>query len=135
MCTVCGQGYSPASLQSSSGGEKELRRLEPPDLNEAQQTIGGLRSNGCLVWWKFNILALLTSYGQLKLVDVSTMAVTDAPDRLQSLRGEPVHCSQLCFTSLSASRQAWWKPQLYFLHGHSIAFPHKVCRPVAVPAQ
>ena len=111
MCTVCGQGYSPASLQSSSGGEKELRRLEPPDPNEAQQTIGGLRSNGCLVWWNFNVLALLTNDGQLKLVDVSTMAVT-APDQLQSLRGEPVHCSQLCYMIRSASTRAWWKHQL-----------------------
>ena len=83
-------------LQSSSGSEKELHRLDPPDTKEGQQTIDALRSNGCLVWWNVNTLALLTVDGQLKLVDISTLVMTDAPDQLQRLHGEPVHCGQLC---------------------------------------
>ena len=56
--------------------------------------------------WNVSTLALLTIDGQLKLVDMSPVAVTDAPNQPQNLRGELVLCSQLCYMSGSATMQA-----------------------------
>lgn len=73
------------------------------------------------------MLALLTLDGQLKLVDMSTLVVTDAPDELQSLHGEPVRCSLLCHASCSASRQTCRKHQLLLMHGRSVILSTQRC--------